>query len=103
MWRQIVRPIPHRIVRSIPHRVVPQISQRIVRSIPQTEHMDYLMYRELTTPEIIYINDEISHIDQGYSGNNFHHLDAYRFMLSEQAHNESVKQWIRCNYLLHMP
>jgi len=103
MWRQIVRPIPHRIVRSIPHRVVPQISQRIVRSIPQTEHMDYLMYWELTTPEIIYINDEISHIDHRYSGNNFHHLDAYRFMLSEQPHSDSIDQWIRRNYLLHMP
>ena len=87
MWRQIVRPIPY----------------RIVRSIPQTEHMDYLMYWELTTPEIIYINDEARDIDEYYSGNNFHHLDAYRFMLSEQPHNETVDQWIRRNYLLHMP
>lgn len=96
MWRQIVRPIPHRIVRSIPHRVVPQISQRIVRSTPQIEHMDYLIHWELTTHEIIYKNDESRNIDVGY-------LDAYRFMSSEQPHSESVDQWIRRNYLLHIP
>jgi len=58
--------------------------------------MDYLMHWELTTHEIIYKNDETRNIDVGY-------LDAYRLMSSEQPHSESVDQWIRRNYLLHIP
>ena len=83
------------IVRSIP--------QRIVRSMPQIEDMNYLMYWELTTGEIININDEARHIDKSYSGNNMYDLCAFRFISSEQPHSESVDQWIRRNYLLHIP
>jgi len=54
------------------------------------------MHWELTTHEIIYKNLESCNIDVGY-------LDAYRLMSSEQPHSESVDQWIRRNYLLHIP
>jgi len=54
------------------------------------------MHWELTTHEIIYKNDETRNIGVGY-------LDAYCFMSSEQPHSESVDQWIRRNYLLHIP
>ena len=87
MWRQIIRSIPHQTVRSIPYN----------------EHLKKELYWELTTPQIEYTNRDIRHIDNLYSANIISGYEAYRVISSPQKQRENIKQWIRRNYLLHIP
>ena len=87
MWRQIIRSIPHQTVRSIPYN----------------EHFKKELYWELTTPQIEYTNRDIRHIDNLYSTNIIIGYEAYRVISSPQKQRENIEQWIRRNYLLHIP
>ena len=87
MWRQIVRSIPHQTVRSIPYN----------------DHLKKELYWELTTPQIVYTNRDIRYIDHLYSTNIIAEYETYRVISSAQKQRESIEQWIRRNYLLHIP